>query len=150
MKGPLIRKVILIALTIFIFGCGIKSEVSATNPIADNNKDVLVLANLIQEQLIKTKGRAINHHELIQNDTLKRISNNFEKIELAHHGGYISVYYKFSNLRDRNIELTNIEKKTLTKRTVIMKDLGRQFDGEIQLEYGEKFYHIKKIIVCKE
>jgi len=31
-----------------------------------------------------------------------------------------------------------------------VKDFNGKCDGEIQFEYGERFYHIKKIIVKKE
>jgi hypothetical protein len=143
-------KKLLFSLAIFTIGCGTTSTVTSPNPIAEDNKDVLILATLIQDHLMRTNGREINLSELIQNDTLKRISNNFEKVELKTRGGYISVYYKFSKTRNNKIELTNKEKEMLNSNKCIAKDLSEQYDGEIQFAYGEKFYHIKKLIVKKD
>ncbi len=72
-------------MTIFIFGCTTSSKLTTNNPIAEKNKDVLILSTLIQEHLMKTDRREFNLNKLYQNDTLKRISNNFEKTALETH-----------------------------------------------------------------
>lgn len=145
-----IMRRILIILTIFIIGCGTVSKVTTTSAIVENNRDVLILSNLIQDYLKRTDGRVINIDELMQNDTLGRISNNFEKTELINHASYISVYYKRSKSRGNKIELTNKEREMLNWMKWKEKKLSGQYDGEIRFDFGERFYHVKKIIVKKE
>jgi hypothetical protein len=141
------RHLILI-LTILTFGCRTTTKV-ATIPISENNKDVLILATLISDHLKRTNARTLDLSELVQKDTLKRIINNFEKIELKPRGGYISVYYKFSKTRDDSkIQLTDREKKLWLKWA--SGNFDGQYNGEIRLAYGERFYHLKKIIVQKD
>jgi hypothetical protein len=140
-------KTILIILTIFIAACGTTSKVNTINPIAEENKDVLILSNLIREHLIRTNEIELNLIELLKNDTLNRITNSFEKVELKYHGGYISVYYNHSKTRNDKIELTDSERIMLTWKKVVTKNLDGLFDGEIQFEYGERFYRIKKVII---
>lgn len=84
---------------------------------------------------------------MIQNDTLQRISNSFEKVELKYRGGYISVYYHHSETRNDKIELTESERTMLSWKKVVSTNLDGLFDGEIQFEYGERFYRIKKVVV---
>jgi hypothetical protein len=141
---------IFIILAFFLLGCGTTSNITATNLIAEENKDVLILTSLIRDHLRRTNGRDLNLNELIQNDTLRRISNNFEKAELKSHGGYISVSYKLSASRNKNVELTSKERELLNGVGWADKALPGQYDGEIRFDYGERFYHIKKIIVKKE
>jgi len=99
---------------------------------------------------MRTGERELNLDELVQNDTLKRISENFQKVELKYEGGHISVYYVFSASRNTEIELTEAEKKTLSYKKIVVKDLDDQYDGEIQLEYAERFYHLKRIVVNED
>jgi len=80
----------------------------------------------------------------------KRISNNFERAELKTRGGYISVYYKFSKSRNAKIELTNKEREMFNWAKWGSADLAGDYDGEMRFDYGERFYHIKKILVKKE
>lgn len=139
---------IFILLIILIIGCTSTSKVATISPIAESNKDVLILSTLIRDHLKRTKERAFDLNELIQNDTLRRIMNNFEKTELKKHGGYISVYYKFSKSRENNkIELTDKEKEMLKWKNWTAKEMSGAYDGEIQFAYGEQLYHIKKLIV---
>lgn len=142
-------KTFLIILTIFIAACGTTSQIKTINPIAEENKDVLILSNLIREHLIRTNEIELNLSELVQNDTLNRITNSFEKVELKYRGGYISLYYKHSKNRNDKIELTDSERIMLTWKKVSSKNLDGLFDGEIQFEYGERFYRIKKVIIKK-
>jgi hypothetical protein len=95
---------ILIILTFLTIGCVTTSKQSTTNPIAESNKDILILSTLIRDYLRVTNGRVFGLNELYQADTLKRISRNFELIELKNKGGYISVYYNFPS-RERKIIL---------------------------------------------
>lgn len=139
--------IILIILTAFISACGTTSKVNTINLIAAENKDVLILSILIRDHLRQTNERAFILSELVQNDTLKRITNNFEKVELKYRGGYISVYYNFSKTRNNKIELTDSERAMLIWKRVVTKNLGELYDGEIKFEYGERFNHIKKVII---
>jgi len=143
------RQLILI-LTILTIGCGTTTKV-ATTPVSDNNKDVLILATLIRDHLKQTNARTINLNELVQKDTLKRIANNFEKVELVARGGYISVYYKFNKSRDKSkIQLTDKEKEIISGAKWATANFDGQYNGEIRLEYGERFFHLKKIIIQKD
>ena len=139
---------ILIILTIFIGAC---ASTSVTGTVSENNNDVLILSILVQDHLRKTDGRDINLAELLKTDTLKRISNSFEKVELKSKGRYISVYYKFSETRDsKGIKLSDKEKELTNYVRWTERDLKTQYDGEIQLDYGERFYRVKKIIVNRQ
>ncbi|MEO7988498.1 MAG: hypothetical protein ABI663_03095 [Chryseolinea sp.] len=138
---------ILIILTILIGGC---ASTSVTGTLSENNNDVLILSILVQDHLRKTNGRDINLAELVQADTLNRISNSFKKVELKSKGGHISVYYEFSESRDsKGIELSEKEKELTNYFRWTERDLKNQYDGEIQLDYGERFYRVIKIIVNK-
>lgn len=139
---------IVIVFTILIIGCRSTSKVTTPNLIEEKNKDVIVLSVLIRDHLKQTHERDFNLNELIQNDTTKRISSNFESVKLKWCGGYISVYYKFSMLRDTTFQLT--DKETAVWRKWVAKKIKAPYDGEIRFAYGERFYHIKKIIVKKE
>ena len=144
------QRIFIIISTSFLLGCGTTSNITTTNLIAEENKDVLILSSLIRDYLRQTNGRDINLNELIQKDTLQRISNNFEKIELKSHGGYISVSYKLSASRNNKVELTDKEREMLNGISWAAKGSTVQYDGDIRFDYGERFYHIKKIIVKKE
>src|SRR5689334_10268845 len=127
---------ILIILTIFIGAC---ASTSVTSTVSENNSDVLILSILVQDHLRKNDGRDINLAELLQTDTLKRISNSFEKVELKSKGGYISVYYKFSESRDsKGIKLSDKEKELTNYFRWTERDLKNQYDGEIRFDYGER------------
>ncbi len=111
-------------------------------------KDVFLLAVLIQADLQTTNERKIDIAKLVKND--KRLRNSFEKVELKPKGGYIAVYYTFSNSRDNEkIELSEEEKRLINVRKWISKKTEGLYDGEILFEYGERFYHRRKIVVNK-
>jgi hypothetical protein len=136
---------ILIILTILIGGC---ASTSVTGTVSENNSDVLILSILVQDHLRKNDGRDINLAELLQTDTLKRISNSFEKVELKSNGGYISVYYKFSESRDsKGIKLSDKEKELTNYFRWTERDLKNLYDGEIRFDYGERFYRVKKLLL---
>jgi hypothetical protein len=140
-----------IILITIVAGCGPTSKVNSVNPVAENYKDVFILSALVRDHLIKTNGRTFNLDLLVQQDSLRRITDNFEKIELKPKGGYIAVYYTFSNSRNINkLELSEKESETMNRLKWVGKKLNEQYDGEIQLDYGERFYKINKIVVKKE
>ncbi|UZS00305.1 hypothetical protein [Chondrinema litorale] len=65
-------------------------------------------------------------------------------------GGHISVYYRFSESRNSNgIELSEKEKELTKNLRWAEKKLKDQYDGEIQIAYGERFYRLIKIIEGK-
>jgi len=128
-----------------IGGC---ASTSVTGTVSENNSDVLILSILVQDHLRKNDGRDINLAELLQTDTLKRISNSFEKVELKSNGGYISVYYKFSESRDsKGIKLSDKEKELTNYFRWTERDLKNLYDGEIRFDYGERFYRVKKLLL---
>jgi hypothetical protein len=131
----------LIILTICTAGC---ASTSVTSTVSENDKDVLILSILVQDHLRKTNGRDIN---LAQADTSNRISKSFEKVELKFKGGHIFVYYKFSASRDsKGIELSDKEKERTKYLRCTERNLKNQYDGEIRLDYGERFYRIVNLI----
>ncbi len=135
----------LIALIIFIGGC---ISYSVSGIAQENNKDILILSILVQDHLRMKKGRDINLVDLLKADTLHRISNSFDKVELKSKGGHISVYFKLSKSRDsKGIELSYKEKERSDYFRWKKKELKNQYDGEIQYDYGERFYRVIKIII---
>ncbi|MDF2189134.1 hypothetical protein [Paraflavitalea sp. CAU 1676] len=142
---------ILIVFTFFAIGCSTTSRLTTNNPIAERNKDIIILSTLIHDYLSLTNGRDFGLNELCQADTLKRISKNFEMIELKSKGGHISVYYRFSQSREIDkVELTDNEKALLLRNNWTEKQFNKQYDGEIQFDYGERFYRIKRFIIKSE
>jgi len=138
---------ILIILSLLIYGC---ASTSVPGTVSQGNNDVFVFALLVQDHLRKTDARDISLTELMKKDTLQRISKSFESIDLKLKGGHISVYYKFSELRDSNgIELTDKEKELTKYFRRTEKELKSKSDGEIQFDYGERSYRLIKIIVDK-
>ncbi len=141
----------LIILTIFLLGCSTPSRLLTTNPIANNNKDVFILSTLVGDHLRQTNGREFSLFELHKNDSLKRISNNFDLIEMKAKGGYISIYFKFSKSRDESeIELSDQEKEMLVRNNWTEKRFDENYDGEIRFDYGERFYRIKRLALKRE
>ena len=143
---------IFIILTIFIAACDTTSKMDARKTIAENNKDVLILSTIIRDHFKRTHEEILDLKELVNNDTLKRISSNFEKLELRSYNSCIAVYFTFSKTRQKNnIELTAKENEMLTYKFWKAKDLtGQQYDGEIRFAFGEQLYHITRITVGKE
>jgi hypothetical protein len=141
---------ILIILAVFIVGCSTTSRISTADKTREDLRDVFVLTILARDYLKKTDGRDFNLDKLFEYDSLGRISNNFERIEQISRGGHIAIQYKFSKKRDFKIEFTENEKQMKEIWTVIEKKNIGDFDGEIQFEYGERFYNFRKIIVKKQ
>ena len=140
---------ILIILVIFIAGCSTTSRISTADKTREDLRDVFVLTILARDYLRNIDGRDFNLGKLIKCDSLDRISNNFERIEQINRGGHIAIQFKFSGKRDYKIEFTENEKQMKEIWRVIEKKNIGDFDGEIQFEYGERFYNFIKIIIKK-
>ena len=140
-------KIIPILHTLILFGCSTASKVPTINPIAENYKDVIVLSILIQDHLRLTDQQEINLSELLEKDTLKGISNNFEKVEFKYLDGKIAYNYIFSMSRNMHVELTERENKLLTYKKILVEDIVGEYDGTIQFEYGERFYNLRRILI---
>lgn len=138
-----------ITLVLFVIaGCRTAPNKDAIYEVPENHKDVLVLTTLIRDHFLKTDELTLNLDELLQSDSLDRITNNFVKVELKMRGGHIAVYYKFSKSREtKEIELTEKETRRKIKLKSLVKDVNDQYDGEIQYYYNERFYRIKKITI---
>ncbi len=138
---------VLFTLALFLIGYQAYSQI---NTLAENNEDVFILTILVQDNLRKNNDKDFNLNDLMLCDTLKRISNNFKSIELERHGGYIAVNFKFSDNRIvKKIELSENEQERARNIKWIVKDIKDNEDGEIQFEYGERFYWIRRIILKK-
>ncbi len=134
----------LLILTLFIAGCNYHS-IPQTEPVKDN--DILILSILLQEYVKKTWESEINLEELLKLDTLNRITNSFEKVELKHQKGHMSVFFKFSKSRHlQGIELDEEEKARTGYIRWTESNLKNEYDGEIRLDFGERSYRVIKIV----
>jgi hypothetical protein len=140
---------ILLMISLFIGGCSTLQSIKSADQIPEDIRDVYVLTILAQDYLRKTGGRDFNLEKLIKYDSLGIISKKFEIIEQKSRGGHIAILYKFSQKRNYKIEVTEYEKQIKENLKLIEKKNIGNFDGEIQFEYGERFYNLKKIIVVK-
>lgn len=146
------RCTIIILLTfVFLFyaGCSTPSNVTTIDKAKEELRDVLILTILAHDYLKDTDGKDFTMENLYVLDSLGRISNNFESIKQISRGGHIAIQYKFSESRNKRIEFTEREKKIERKWKVYEKTDLNGYDGEIQFEYGERFYIFRKIIVRK-
>lgn len=141
---------ILLIMVVLIEGCTTTSRISTADKTREDLRDVFVLTILVRDYLRNTDGRDFNLEKLIEYDSLGRISNNFEEIKQTLRGGHIAIQYKFSKKRDYRIEFTENEKQMKEIWSVIKKKNIGDFDGEIQFEYGERFYNFRKIIIKKQ
>jgi len=127
--------------------------------IAEENKDVVVLSYLISEYLQKNRNTKFTLADIINGDSLGRITKNFSGLEVGNwpdpwSGGY-AVYFKFANGRNQDsVKLKEHEKipwKVKRKKVIGRNELqlAKKFDGEIHLNYPERFYHVRGIIIKK-
>lgn len=143
------QKLILLIIIISTLGCTPSFILSAPNPLAEKNKDILLLSIFIRDHLRQTNGSEFSLNDLQKIDTLKRIAGNFEKIQLKKRAGYISYTYTFSATRNLlPIKLSDSEKEILFRKIWQEKDSDKS-DGEIRYAFGERFYNIYKIIIKK-
>ncbi|MCU0435606.1 MAG: hypothetical protein MUC87_19255 [Bacteroidia bacterium] len=145
-----IKTVILIIMVLVIEGCATTSKINTVDKTREDLRDVFVLSILVRDYLKNTQGRDFNLEKVTEYDTLGRISNNFEEIKQLNRGGHIAIQYKFSRNRNYRIEFTEKEKQMKEIWRVVEKKNVGGYDGEIQFEYGERFYHFKKIVVKKK
>ncbi|MBI3221419.1 MAG: hypothetical protein HYZ44_18055, partial [Bacteroidetes bacterium] len=118
--------------------------------IGERNKDVLILAVLIQEHLIRNRFAEINLSTIHKLDTANRITANFEKIKMEYGSGYIIYHYKFSAARiKKDILLNDREQQIFEWMRWSEEELFKEYDGEIRMGYPERFYHLKRIVVRK-
>lgn len=137
---------VLLIIAIVAGGCASRSRVQAIKATEDR-QDVYLLAILVQDYFRNTDERNFNLDELNRVDSSNRISKNFERIEQVNCGGHISVQYSFSGKRNPKIDLTDKERQRIDRLRVTEKKYSGNYDGEIQYEYGERFYHLRKIVV---
>lgn len=137
---------LLVILTVVIGGCTTASRISTADKTQEDLRDVFILSILARDYLRNTDGRDFNLDTLMAIDSLGRIAKNFERIKQISRGGHIAIQYKFSNERFYNIEFTDKERQMVENWKVIEKKLNGDSDGEIQFEYGERFYNFRKII----
>lgn len=145
---------IIFILIILSIGCKTSSKINTSNIVSENNQDIFILSTLIRNYLLDSRNTGINHeknldiNELIQYDSLGRVSNHFDFIELKYQKGYVAVYFDFSEMRDsKKIELTDKEKVEIQYVRWKVNDSIEEYDGEIQFNFGERFYRTRKIII---
>lgn len=145
------KAALLLILVVLIVGCVTNSKLTDKCAISENNKDVYILAKLIRDHLRTTNGGYLDLNELIKNDTINRISRNFKKFEPIYRGDHISVYFVFSDSRDEhNTMLTTKEIEISNSLEWINKKSNGKYDGEIQFDYEERFYRIRKISIIRQ
>lgn len=137
-------------LLLLIAGCSMAQKKTVPSPLAESNKDVLLLALLVNNYLKETDARSVDLPTLLLPDTTGRIKQHFEKIELQSHNGHISAYYTFSSSRSKDVPLNENEKEMLDRMRYIEKKVSGDYDGEIQFDFGERFYRIRRIILSKK
>lgn len=144
-----INIIIFALFATLIIGCSTTSLVTSVDKTQEDLRDVFILTIFARDYLSDTGGGNFNLEKLIEYDSLGRISKNFESISQISRGGHIAIQYKFSTNRNNKIDFTENEKHLTEIWRVIEKNNIGDFDGEIQFEYGEKFYNFRKIIVVK-
>jgi hypothetical protein len=146
-------------IIIFFIGCRTVSKTAKVNAIVDNNRDVVALSYLIRDYMRQTDNTNFSLSDIMKYDTLRRITGNFSKLEVANwpnvwRGGY-AVHFKFSENRNKDsVKLTNSERipwKVKVKEKIGRNDeqIAIKFDGEIHFYYPERNYHIVAIILKK-
>ncbi|HPF00760.1 MAG TPA: hypothetical protein PKY63_08850 [Bacteroidales bacterium] len=146
-------------IIILCVGCRTTSKTDQINVIGEDNKDVVALSYLIRDYMRQTDNTNFTLSDIIQFDTLGRVTNNFSGLEVANWsnvwlGGY-AVYFKFSDNRNKDsIKLTESERmpwKVKTKEKIGKNDeqLSKNFDGEIHFYFPERRYNIAEIILRK-
>lgn len=138
---------ILILVFVFIEGCAETPRLGDAFKTRNDLRDVFVLTILVQDYYRTSSGQDFDIGNLFHCDSLSRILNNFEEIQQTFRGGHIAIQYRFSKKRDPRIEFTEYESRKKENWKVIKRNMPGDFDGEIQFEYGERFYNFKKIIV---
>lgn len=141
---------LFLILIVVLFSCTASSKLKETDALAEKNKDVAILSLLIHDHLVQTGGRSIDLNELIHKDSLKRISNNFKSLVMKSRGGHLAVYYQVTNTRNLSVDLTHEQKQMLQYVKWKSKKAHGDYDGEIQLDYGERFYRVRKILIVKK
>ena len=154
------KKVAIFFIILFLSSCASSNKIAERNALAENNKDVYILSFIICDYFVY-RFRHSNPRErenlndfiksgFVKDDSLKRIVNNFEILEVKNDEPEVVVYFKFSKSRvTKGINFTTKENDFLNKAIRVSTDSSDKYDGKILFAYPEKFYHIKKIIVKK-
>jgi hypothetical protein len=140
-----------IILALFMAACMPSTKTKARyREIGERNKDVLILAVLIQEQLTRNRFEEINLSTIHKLDTANRITANFEKLKMEYGSGYIVYHYKLSAARStKGILLNDREQQIFEWMRWSEEELFKEYDGEIRIDYPERFHHLKRIVVRK-
>jgi len=137
---------LLVALSAFL-SCKTNMQRNSENPIYEDYKDVFILAKLIESDLRNSDGGIINLRQTVRGDSLNRISENFESLELGYRNSGYTYYFKFSETRNKNITLTDEEKQKIIRYRWVQKEQSNGHSGELQFQFPERGYAIQRIIV---
>lgn len=127
-------------------GCASIMNQPSPFPQANENKDVIVLTNLLQKQFMhhfehKIEVSSTTLKQVLEQDSLKRIDHNFDSITVKNCRKGYEIEFWFSSKRDLNFELNEEELKlTANHLWQISEQQDNQSDGVIKLSYPERFY----------
>jgi hypothetical protein len=152
MIGRFIPFILILSLS-----CQTASKTAQKRVIVEENKDVIILSNLISDYMQKTSNSNFTLSDIAKFDTLQLVTKNFSNLEVgnwpnAWRGGY-AVYFKFSEDRNKDsvrlLQYNRIPWKVKTKKKIGRNDtqLAAKFDGEIHLYYPERFYRVVGILM---
>lgn len=138
-----------IILALFLVACMPSTKTKERyKEIGERNMDVLILARLIQDELRRNRFEEINLSTIHKLDTANRIIANFEKIKMEYENGYIVYHYKLSAARiTKDILLNDREQQIFEWMRWSEAELKNEYDGEIRIEYPERFYNLKRIVI---
>lgn len=137
-------------LLLFSFaGCSPNTQSVTADHSREDLRDVIILTMMAQDYLKSTDRKEFNMQKLIECDSFDRISQNFKKVELVFHGGYIGLRFTFSQNRNLSIAFTEKEKQMREYWKVIERAHKGDWDGEIQYEHEERFYNFRKILISE-
>lgn len=140
----------LVFLTAFFISCSGTAHLDDQSQIKESNNDVALLSLLIHDRLVHTNGRSFDLKEIIQQDSLSRITNQFKSLLVKSRAAHLAVYYQFTNTRNGMIALTEPEKQQLQYIKWKLKKVNHEYDGEIWFDYPERFSRVRRIIVTEK
>ncbi|MEY4876188.1 MAG: hypothetical protein RL708_1337 [Bacteroidota bacterium] len=154
------KKSALFFLILFLSSCASSTKITERNTLAENNKDVYILSLIIRDYLnyrfenpnpsVRANIKNFMKSGFVKDDSLKRIVNNFEILEVKDDEPGDIVYFEFSKSRRTDgIRLTAKQSEALRRKIRTSKSLSEIYDGKILFAYPERFYGIREIIVKK-
>jgi hypothetical protein len=113
----------------------------------EHHFDIYLLARLSSDYMRETNELPPNLNALVGRDSSNVLTLNFKEISSNYDKAYIEIRFKFSD--SRTATLTQVSKSELEKMNWIEwvtnnKD-NTGYHGTIQLNYGERFFKIRKI-----